>query len=78
MSKELLQNLKTRSGSYSGLDASIQADKQAQKSHATVPLIGQYSPSLEYVGCRLMFITDWFSTLLTLAGQVSLINIPDL
>jgi hypothetical protein len=36
--KELLQNLKTRSGSYSGLDASIQANKQAQKSHATVPL----------------------------------------
>jgi hypothetical protein len=27
-----------RSGSYSGLGASIQANKQAQKSHATVPL----------------------------------------
>jgi hypothetical protein len=29
---------KTKSGSYSGLGASIQADKQAQKSHVTVPL----------------------------------------
>ncbi len=31
-------NLKTTSGSRSGLDKSIQPKKQAQKSHATVPL----------------------------------------
>jgi hypothetical protein len=37
-SKELHKNFKTISGSYSGLDASIQAKKQAWKSHATVPL----------------------------------------
>ncbi len=29
--------LKTRSGSHSGLDKSMQAKKQAKKSHATVP-----------------------------------------
>ncbi len=30
--------LKTRSGSYSGLDKSIQAKKKTYQSHATVPL----------------------------------------
>jgi hypothetical protein len=38
ISKELLQNLKTRGGFYSGLDAFMQANKQDKKSHATVPL----------------------------------------
>jgi hypothetical protein len=37
-SKENHKNLQTRSGSHLVQDASIQAKKQAQKSHATVPL----------------------------------------
>jgi hypothetical protein len=38
ISKEHHNNFKTTSGSQSGLDASIQAKQQAEKSHATVPL----------------------------------------
>ncbi len=38
--KELQKSFKTISGSHSGLDASIQAKKQALKSHATVPFKG--------------------------------------
>jgi hypothetical protein len=38
-------NFKSRSGSLSGLDASIQAKKQAYKSHATVPLSLYHWPS---------------------------------
>jgi hypothetical protein len=34
----LLGDLKTTSGSHSGRDTSVQPKKQAQKSHATVPL----------------------------------------
>jgi hypothetical protein len=40
---------KTTSGSHSGLDTSIQPKKQAQKSHATVPL-KKILKSLESIG----------------------------
>jgi hypothetical protein len=40
--QEASLNVKSRSGSYSGIDAFIQVKKQAQKSHAKVPLIKQW------------------------------------
>ncbi len=43
--------LETRSSSYSGLDLSIQAKKQAQKSHVTVPLNSLIFPHKKH---------DWF------------------